>query len=268
MDPRPISELLEHHVLPDLRDTISELDRFVVATEAFLGELYQRAYDDFRAKHEARGVTVLPDGTSLEQFFEVNAAAWAEGRLVRFLRHSLFVAVYAFIEFSLMELCRFLRRTDVRVAVGDLRGQNDIDRARDYMSKVLAADFPASSEEWQEIQVFRRVRNAIVHNAGEVPIGSRGRESIEQYVRRRPECLRLDGVRIVLEPAFCRLVLDVFRRFLEELAGSLVPYVTRIEANLEPSDKEFGEFYLGRPQEVGYYPPPPGVLPTAYGFDE
>lgn len=259
MDPRPISELFERHVLPEVRDTVSELEEFVAATEGFLEQLYKRAYNDYRAKHEARGVTALPDGTSLEQFFAAYAAAWPEGRLVALLRQSLFVAVYAFIEFSMMELCRLLRRKDVRITVGDLRGQNPIDRARDYISKVLAADFPTSSDEWQQIQVFRRVRNAIVHNAGEVPIESGDRKSIEQHARSRPDCLRLDGDRVVLEPTSCRLVLDVFRRFLEQLAGSLVPYVRATQANLEPFQREFGEFYIGRPLEAGYVPPPPGL---------
>lgn len=259
MDPRPVSELFEHHVLPELRDTISELGEFVAATESFLAQLYGRAFTDFRVKHEARGVTGLPDGTSLEQFFGAYATAWPEGRLVALLRQSLFVAVYAFIEWSLMELCRFLRRKDVAVTVGDLRGQNYLDRARDYINKVLAADFPTSSDEWQQIQVFRRVRNAIVHNAGEVPIESADRKTIEQYACKRPECLRLNGDRIVLEPSCCRLVLDVFRLFLEQLAASLVPYVRATEANLEPSEREFGEFYIGRPLEAAYYPPPPGL---------
>lgn len=254
MDPRPLSSLFENHVIPEIRDTIAELEEFVRTTEAFLSDLYLRTRKAFLETQAALGVTALPDGTSLDQFFKENFAAWPEGRLVRLLRESLFLAVYGFIEFSLIELCRTLRRKDVRITVADLKGQNYIDRASDYISKVLPAEFPASSAEWREIQVFRRVRNYIVHNAGEVSRESTDRNSIEDYARQHPDLLRLDADKIALEPLFCTRVLQVFRTFLERLAASLIHYVRANEDNLEPFDRPFGEVYLGRTLAVLYIP--------------
>jgi len=265
MDPRPLSVLFEHHVLPEIRDTISELEQFVQTSEGFFDDLYLRTRDVFVVKEVEFGVSALPDGTSLEHFFKENFAAWPEGRLVRLLRQSIFVATYGFIEFSLMELCRTLRRKDVRITVADLRGQNLIDKARDYISKVLPADFPASSGEWQEIQLFRRVRNSIVHNAGAVSPESTDRNSIEQYARQYPNRLKLDGDNIALEAPFCLRVLEVFRSFLDRLAVSLVSYVKTNEANLESFERQFGEFYPGRPLSVMYIPPPD--IPALRGHD-
>ncbi len=67
MDPRSFSVLFEHHVLPEIRDMISELKEFVATTEGFLDHLYLRTRDSFVAKQANLGVRALPDGTSLEQ---------------------------------------------------------------------------------------------------------------------------------------------------------------------------------------------------------
>lgn len=258
MDARPTGFLLERHILPAVRDEIEELGLFLVSTETFLRSLHDQKLAEFVAEHRRRGVQRLPDGTSLDDFFEKNYDAWPEGRLTRRLRNSFAVGLYSLIEWSLLDICRFLRRKDVRIGVADIRGDNEIDRAKAYVVKVLRAHFPSETTEWAEIQLCRRVRNCIVHAAGEVGSDSQNRRPIEDYAKAHPELLQLQGDALQLSKAFCERMTGVARAFFELLGQSLLAFAMQNDNNLEPIEDTFGEFYIGRELSVMYIAPPPG----------
>lgn len=257
MNPRPTRVLLEHHILPGVRDEIDELVMFLASTETFLRSLHDKKLTEFIAEHRRRGVQNLPDGTSLEDFFDENYDAWPQGRLTRLLRNSFVVGLYSLVEWSLLTICRSLTRKDVRIGVSDIRGDNEIDKAKAYIVKVRCAQFPSTSAEWAEMQLCRRVRNCIVHNAGEVAPDSQNRRPIEDYAKAHPDLLRLRGDAIQLERAFCERVTVVARTFFESLGRSLLTFVAQNESSLEPVEDTFGEFYIGRELGVLYIPPPP-----------
>jgi len=176
--------------------------------------------------------------------------------LTSLLRRSFLVSLYAFIEYSLLDICRFVRRKDVKASVSDIKGQNDIDKAKVYITKVLCADFPSTASQWADIQASRRIRNCIVHNGGEVEDGSIDRKPIEDYIRANRGLLRLSGNEILLERGFCEKMLQVAMEFFDLLGQSLLDFIKQNENNLEPPDREFGEYYIGRPLRVIYVPPP------------
>lgn len=257
IDQRPTRFLLEHHILPGVRDEIHELGLFLESTETFLQSLHDQKLLEFIAEHHRRGVQNLPDGTSLGDFFDENYDAWPEGRLTRRLRNSFVVGFYSLIEWSLLDICHSLRRKGVRIAARDIRGDNEIDRAKTYIVKVLCTQFPSASAEWAEIQLCRRVRNCIVHSAGEVASDSQNRRPIEDYARAHPDLLQLQGDRIRLERAYCERVTGVARTFFESLGQLLLAFAVQNESSLELVEDTFGEFYIGRELGVLYVPPPP-----------
>jgi hypothetical protein len=53
-------------------------------------------------------------------------------------------------------------------------------------------------------------------------------------------------------------MLDIFRGFLDLLAALLITFVRENQRNLEPLNRQFGEYYLGRPLRAMYVPPPSG----------
>ena len=71
MDPRPLSFLFKHHFLPEIKDQIRELTSFLQTTESFLSSLHRTRLDEFIRREKALGVKVLPDGTSLEAYFNM-----------------------------------------------------------------------------------------------------------------------------------------------------------------------------------------------------
>jgi len=251
--------LLGHHILPGIRDEMVEFGLFLDSTETLLRSLYEQRLTKFIAEERRRGVQTLPDGTTLEVFFDRNYLACPEGRLTRHLRSSSLTGLYSLIEWSLLDICRTLRRKGVSIAAADIRGDNDIDKGKAYIAKVLCASFPSESLEWAEIQLYRRVRNCIVHSAGAVSRESPHRRCIEDYAKAHQDLLQLRGDLIWLERGFCARAIGVAGAFFETLGQSLLTFVTQNESNLEPIEDTFGEFYLGRALGVLYIPPPSGV---------
>jgi hypothetical protein len=256
MDPRPTSFLFENHLLPSIHDQLKELSSFLQTTESFLDSLRKNKLDEFIKYEHDLGVETLPDGTSFEAFFNKHYGAWSEGRLTKLLRRSFLISLYSFTEYSLLDICRFLRRKDVRVSVSDIKGQNDIDKAKIYIAKVLCADFPSTSSQWGEIQVSRRIRNCIVHNSSEVEESNADRKPIEDYIKANNGMLSLSGNEIILESEYCAKMLKITAEFFVLLRNSLLNFVQQNENNLEPPNREFGEYYIGRPIRVIYVPPP------------
>ncbi|WP_169237775.1 hypothetical protein [Candidatus Roseilinea sp. NK_OTU-006] len=242
MDPRPVKFLFEHHLLPGILDEIGELASFVRDTEHFLMPLRQECFTQLIQKQEAflrlhlssRQQEWISSRFNRDYYF-----SWPKGRLTRLLRNSLLVSIYSFTEHSLIDICRFLRRKDVKVSVSDIKGQNDIDKARIYIAKVLGASFPDNSSEWAQIQTYRRIRNCIVHNDAYIDKGSPDRRPIEQYAKDNANLLRLDKDSVLLEQGFCEKMLDVIREFFILLSQNLREFIERNESLLESSDREF-----------------------------
>jgi len=255
MDPRPTSFLFEHHFLSEIMDQIDELSSFLQITESFLSALHQNRLDEFISYEKGLGVEAIPNETSLEAFFNKHYGAWPEGRLALLLRRSFLISLYSFIEYSLLDICRLIRRKDIKVSVSDIKGQNDIDKAKVYITKVLCADFPSNSSRWRDIQASRRIRNCIVHNSGEVEEGSPDRKPIEDYIKVNKGLLRLSGNEIVLERGFCEKMLQATKDFFALLGPPLLNFIKQNENNLEPPDREFGEMYIGRPLRMLYVHP-------------
>lgn len=249
--------LFEHHILPGIRDELVELGLFLDTTEAFLQSIHDEKFTLFVSEHRARGVQILPDGTPLEEFFDTNFDAFPEGRLTRHLRNSFVVSFYSFMESSLLDICRYLRRKDVQITASDIRGDNELDRAKLYIDKVLGADFPSAGREWDELHLSRRVRNCIVHSAGEVTSDSQNRRPIAVYAKAHPELLQLRGDLINVKRAYCDRMTEVGRKFFGSLGQSLIAFSTQNESNLESIPDAFGEFYIGRELGAAYYAPPP-----------
>ena len=83
-------------------------------------------------------------------------------------QQSLVVLTYAVVETRLIAIARsLLRNAQAGLALKDLAGDSPFKKARMVITKVAGLDVEQAV--WDRVDAYRLVRNAIVHNAGELP---------------------------------------------------------------------------------------------------
>jgi hypothetical protein len=82
-------------------------------------------------------------------------------------RASFLIQIVSFIEHELKDICEqyeFLKKT--KYSINDLKGNNDIEKAKQYLAKSCNVNFANLNPEWQFIIMVKRIRNKIVHHQG------------------------------------------------------------------------------------------------------
>lgn len=102
-------------------------------------------------------------------------------------RASFFVQIIALIEFELKQICNHHHRickTDV--SIRDFRGNSEIEKAKDYLTKICKVDFNNLNPEWQFLQNAKELRNILIHHQGELVLdGSRKANKIIKFIRNK-----------------------------------------------------------------------------------
>jgi hypothetical protein len=83
-------------------------------------------------------------------------------------RRSALITLFSFFEHQLDDLCRgYKKEKGFALSFTDLTG-NGIDRSTLYLKKVAGLSLNNGTATWREIKNIQNVRNAIVHNGGEI----------------------------------------------------------------------------------------------------
>jgi hypothetical protein len=202
----------------DLQYSLDLLQRYLESMEAFLeGAEFQEARDNLRVRRQ-----LAPDAFPQEE-------DWYEfvslGYFVDVIRRSFFVTLYGFLELRLTDECHYQqqKRPDEHRTLSDayVRGDNTMQTIRRYFVDILGMDFPAHSPEWARIQGdYRRLRNCIAHNGGQVDerVGRRNERLLREFIDTQPYLsLHTDSSMVILHREFCQEVLGTIRRFFELL---------------------------------------------------
>ncbi len=110
----------------------------------------------------------------LKEIFEManNLAVDETGyKLPLIIWYSIFTYCYHLLETKLNHICKILfEQRKYKVKINDLvsRGGSGLFRAKDYLIKIANINFPDSSKEWNDIVLYSKIRNIIVHNSGYV----------------------------------------------------------------------------------------------------
>jgi hypothetical protein len=133
-------------------------------------------------------------------------------------RRSFFLSLYAYLESQLINECRKRKREDCPLSFSDIKGPNEIDKAKTYFTKVLRVSFPSDTPERQEIQDYRRLCNCITHNQGRLDDGldSQDQKPLREYIARKKN-LSLHGDEIYLDDGFCEEACRTIGKFLRLL---------------------------------------------------
>ena len=186
--------------------------------EVGLFEVYLQDMEDFLETEITKLKAQLKDTIVLDEKL-TNMELQVVGRhFPNILRKSFIVSLYSFLEYWLMRECRTRKGNDILLSPSDIRGENDIDRARTYLTKVLQVNFPNNTQEWEEIQNIRKLRNCIVHNHGKC--GGEKYKSLRDYVAQNSDTLSLSNNEIVLRGEFCKQALRTIGKFIQQLSAA------------------------------------------------
>jgi len=174
-------------------------------------------------KHTAHVDTIV-DGMSeaeREAYFDTNSDTH-ELMLRRFpnqQQQSLVVLTYTVVETRLIAIARsLLRDAQPGLVLKDLAGDSPFKKARVVITKVAGLDI--EQRLWDRVEAYRLVRNAIVHNAGELPSPP---PLVKRLLDQYPDDIQhSDGGGLVVKPALivsfvmaCEELLDaVFAKWL------------------------------------------------------
>jgi hypothetical protein len=144
----------------------------------------------------------------------------------KILRQSLFTSLYANLEKFLNSQCHELKRTkNLSLSLNDLNGENTLSRARNYLTKVAQVDFP-DGKEWQIIQTYRKLRNCLAHNNGELSgLSDSDAKSLKEYAQKHPflEVKEFPSITVIeVKKGFCEEAVKVIDAFSVKLIESCV----------------------------------------------
>ena len=85
------------------------------------------------------------------------------------LNQSIYLTVYSTFEnefFTLCEACQEIE--NLKIGPKDVKGQNYLEKCRQYCTKFLNINFDSLNEKWVEIRKYQLIRNSIAHNNGTI----------------------------------------------------------------------------------------------------
>lgn len=170
-------------------------------------------------KHAAH-VDSAVDGMSeaeREAYFDTNSDTH-ELMLRRFpnqQQQSLVVLTYTVVETRLIAIARsLLRAAQPGLVLKDLAGDSPFKKARMVITKIAGLDIEQGL--WDRVEAYRLVRNAIVHNAGELP--SPPPPLVQRLLDQYPDDIEYsDGSGLAVKPA----LIETFAVACEELLDAV-----------------------------------------------
>jgi hypothetical protein len=151
--------------------------------------------------------------------------------LPNFFRYSFITLLLLIVENRLNELC-YAARTIKRLTTAPPQPKKDIIRGyKEYISN----EARISGLDWDALHELSKVRNCIVHRSGRVK-GFRNESFLRQLTGKRAglyvsnrlrayerelQPLYLEDDMLVIEPEYCRYMLDIVKAFLEDLCDKI-----------------------------------------------
>lgn len=105
-------------------------------------------------------------------------------------RASFFVQIFSMIEYELKKICDHYhkaKRTDFPVS--DLKGSSDLDKASLFLKKTCKIDFTTLQDDWNKINLMRKIRNKIVHHQGKISKLDQDWNVIKDYVNKNLDAI-------------------------------------------------------------------------------
>jgi len=172
VDFRLLDVSLELHALADYLETMEKQIAHIKTTEKLILDAATRK----------QGIT--PDDPEWQLEHQVYDHR-IEFLLPRFFRGPFLVSLYAVYEAAVTEIARLIqKRQDQTISMGDLKGDDFMDRAKKYYKHILHFELYRDNSTWQQITMLSEIRNAIAHTNGRLEmLRGRAKERILGWER-------------------------------------------------------------------------------------
>jgi len=147
--------------------------------------------------------------------------------LPRLQWYSQLLLVYGYFEKLLNDFCTEFRTADnIKLSLKDLHGQG-IERARNYLVKVIGLDITFTTSEWQSIKQIGVLRNSVAHRDGFVDYKPDSSKSVYSKlsniygVELRQEVMGQEDAQIYFNEKVIVETISVFDRFIRNLIAEM-----------------------------------------------
>jgi len=146
-------------------------------------------------------------------------------------RKSLFLTVYAKLEDTLVSFCEhFENKYPEEISLNDLRHKG-ITAHKIYLKKVIKINFPDSTKEWKNLEIFNVIRNHFAHG-GDNFITKAEDKKIYNAIYQFPNLINTDIlskrkqnpetlIKFHLDEKFCPEFIQICKRFIEMLNNAV-----------------------------------------------
>lgn len=143
--------------------------------------------------------------------------------LPRLQWYSQLMVAYGYFEKVLNDFCTELREFDnIKLSLKDLHGQG-IERARNYLVKVVGLEKAFATSDWQSIKLLGLLRNSVAHRDGFVdyepdsPKSTYSKLSEIEGVELRQEAMNQEDAQIFFNENVVIAAIEVFDSFIRKL---------------------------------------------------
>ena len=164
-----------------------------------------------------------------DAFFSNVNDHWVETAetLPRLQWYSQLMVAYGYFEKVLNDFCREFRESDnIKLSLKDLHGQG-IERARNYLVKVVGLEKTFSTSDWQSIKLLGDLRNSVAHRDGFVdyepdsPKSTYSKLCKIEGVELRQEVMNQEDAQIFFNENVVIEALRVFDSFIRSLIAEM-----------------------------------------------
>jgi len=155
-----------------LNDFVDESLRLANSTSKNI-ERKIKKWDNKHPKHEYSGHDIYEkDFYSLVHFSNLATT-------------SALILAHSELEISLKDICTsFGEEMKKKIRLKDIKGFGKIDQCKNYLEKVLELNFNLQTKEWEEIFLFNRLRNILVHQNGMISVAENQKiEKADDFVK-------------------------------------------------------------------------------------
>jgi len=175
----------------------------------------QKEIDENKKNYEPAYQIYLTD-SAIEEMIEI------EVEFLQRFRNSVIVQIFSFLETELKVFCNSHAKVFKKeFNIDDLKGNNELDKAKKYLKKAANIDITTNQENWKFIDNIRKLRNKIVHQNSTITSNDNDYNAIFEFSKNKfiLKKMGLKNVEIILnDKKFLENCLEQINIFFKHLS--------------------------------------------------